>query len=1070
MLEIKIKNIVNNEFLKRYDFYDIPGLNEKIVEKEKPSSSEEGKNKLDNDEQKKKGKNIHKDIKNQEMKYINGLFPLLKKKIDFGIIIIDSSNYYYPSNINIIRNISSILQTNIKKYIFILNKIDKVEKPNETIKKCKAFFTNEIDSSLFRIEDNFFQPLNSNQFKNEMLMKSDFESFFLYYFNKYCEQVPNLNESISFLDFISYEITSEIPNQDDKNDAIETLAQKVKEEEYSKVKEIYQKTKNESNLKINYGIDFEDEDCENALKAFYSKFLDKSFAPTFSKNVQEILNFFNNFKFEAVKPIEKGTVKQTDNFLKNLKEQEKMIDNFQKVFHQLKKYINNNSNNDNIIDSLDNDLKELKMMISNQRKIFIPLIGVSSAGKSTILNDIVGYTMFPESSEECTTRGIIIQHSFDGTSKLFEVNIESSIQNNYYIFKENTNLAPIEGKDKIYSFFESINEEFSNKEEKSFFILKTPIRFLDDFKISEDLKRRISFIDLPGSNTLKNSFNDKKGEFTIYQKLLKICTSFVFVIRGTAININENDEIIAEANSIHKDSKIKNKVNFLKNCTFVINLFSKLKEEDKNIQKIKKNISTTLSWDKESNLNFINAAFFNAKQYKLYLMGESEYSNTSNVISSLKVNYRKQFNLLNGNLKKEKDFPKYCIKILKQNLENISLKYDSKFKCNDEFKSLILSEIIKVMKELNLPLKAKDNENIEKISNILKFIQINIKNITYYKESNCEDFFSQLVKQIKQSDSYMENEFYEYLDNTMEQFNSFFEIPPEKRNTHAQKEFSILEKKTRKDIEKLFSNISFSENFEKIKKDINNFLNEKILSTKQILKEHNNDIKKGYSAICNEIMNKNMKELSLALANKLEKLDEDFSKIKDDLYKNGKEINNKFEIDNSFLDDLDKIILIDSIKNHFGISNYFSIKNAELTDKIRSNFGFWGSIGHFFDVLFKKNKNLLKENIQDLQKRIEEIIKNNQRIFIRNFDDVKKEITSRITKVLLTQSTDLSKISQSDFNNAKELFNLTKEFLFKDGTAFIVSKYSFIFLQIFIRSYIWFLKFLVGLFFFEEII
>jgi hypothetical protein len=217
-------------------------------------------------------------------------------------------------------------------------------------------------------------------------------------------------------------------------------------------------------------------------------------------------------------------------------------------------------------------------------------------------------------------------------------------------------------------------------------------------------------------------------------------------------------------------------------------------------------------------------------------------------------------------------------------------------------------------------------------------------------------------------------------------------------------------------------------------------------------------------------MNKNMKELSLALANKLEKLDEDFSKIKDDLYKNGKEINNKFEIDNSFLDDLDKIILIDSIKNHFGISNYFNIKNAELTDKIISNFGFWGSIGHFFDVLFKKNKNLLKENIQDLQKRIEEIIKNNQRIFIGNFDDVKKEITSRITKVLLTQSTDLSKISQSDFNNAKELFNLTKEFLFKDGTVFIVSKYSFIFLQIFIRSYIWFLKFLVGLFFFEEII
>ena len=1071
ILEIKIKNIVNNEFLKKYDFYHIPGLNETILEKEKSSTSKEGKSISDNDTQKKKSKNIHKDIKYQEMKYINGLFPLLKKKIDFGIIVIDSTNYYYNSNINIITNICSIMQTNIKKYLFILNKIDKVKNPTEVIKHCKAHFTNNINSSSFRIEDNFFQPLNSNQFKNEMLMKSNFECFYLYYFNKYCEQFLNLPDNkITFLDFISYEITSEIKNEDDKKDEIENLAEKVTKEDYSKVKEIYQKTKNESNLKINYGIDFDDEDCENTLKAFYSKFLNKSFIPKYSENVEEILKFFNKFNLEAVKPIEKATEKKNDNTLKKIREQEKMVDNFLKVFHQLKKYINDN-NNDNIINSLEEDLKELKMMVSNQRKIFIPLIGLSSVGKSTILNDIVGYKIFPVSGEETTTRGIIIQHSFDGTSKLFEVNIESPLQNNYYIFKEKTNLSPIEGKDKIYNYLESVNDEFSDKEEKCFYILKTPIRFLEDFNISEDLKRRISFIDLPGSNTINNAFNAKKGEFTIYQKILKVCTSFIFVSR-IAININDNTEIITEAYSIHKDSKIKNISNFLKNCTFVINLFDKLKEDEKNIKKVQKNISNILNGDKEDNSHIINATFFNAKQYKMFLKELDYYSNASKVISSLKEQYNNQFNSLScySTFQKEKNFPKYCLKILKRNLEDLSLKYDSNFKCKNEFKSIILAQIKEIMREFNQPLKSKDNENIEKIANILNFIQINIKNISFYKESDCEDFFSQLIMQIKQSDSYMENEFYEYLDNTMEQFNSFFEIPPEKRNTHAQKEFSILEKKTRKDIEALFKNIDFSEIFEKIKADIINVLNDKMINTKAILKQNNNDMKKSYSLICDEIKKKNMKQLTSDLKIKLDKLNQNFSKIKDELYSNGKEINNKFGINNSFLNDLDKIILIDSIKKHFGISNLIDIKDTDLTDRIISNFGFWGSIGHFFDTLFKKKKNILEDNIKELKTRIEEIIRDRQKAFVRNFDEVSYEIINKITKALLTQSTDLSKISQSDFNNAKELFNITKELLFEDGTNYLIIKNAIIFIRIFMKCYLYFLKFLVGLFFFEEII
>jgi len=45
MLELNIININNNEFLKTYDFYDIPGLNEIINEKEEKQNDEISKKK-----------------------------------------------------------------------------------------------------------------------------------------------------------------------------------------------------------------------------------------------------------------------------------------------------------------------------------------------------------------------------------------------------------------------------------------------------------------------------------------------------------------------------------------------------------------------------------------------------------------------------------------------------------------------------------------------------------------------------------------------------------------------------------------------------------------------------------------------------------------------------------------------------------------------------------------------------------------------------------------------------------------------------------------------------------------
>ena len=1030
MLETKIINIDNNEFLKKYDFYDIPGLNENvnITNEELLKIKEENTN---DETLKKKGKSIHHNFIEQEMRYITKLFPYFKNKIDFGIILIDSENYYYPSNINIIKNIYNIFSKRIINYIFILNKIDKSKNPNETVKKCKAFFTNNIDSSIFRISDNFFQEINSIQFKNEMNIKYNYENYYLYFLNEYCKY-SNLNtDPITFSDFLYGKITEKYA-EEEKEEKIELLAKKIDDSQFSKIKEIYEKAKKEMNMNINYGFDFTDDESKNILKGFYQVFLDKSLIPPYSENVKNILYFFKNFSFETIKPKQKEIEQlNNDNFLMKLRRQETIINNFIKVFHELQKY--NNNKDRNIIDYLEKDLEELKIIVLNQRRIYIPLIGVSSSGKSTILNNILGYKILPESKEECTTRGIIIQHSFDGTSKLYEITIDSLLQNNnYYIFKEKENINPIEGRDKITSFLESVNEEYSLDEKTQFYILKTPIEFFNEYNINDDLKRRISFIDLPGSNSLNNTFNIKKEKLTVYEKLLRVCTSFLFINKGIALKLIENEEILFSTYySIHRNSKLKNNNIFLKNCSFIMNMFTILKEEEKNIENVQNGICDIIFGKKELSKN-VNAIFFNAQQYSEFLRYKNYYNNINNIFLKLKEGYNKQFNFLYSCGKKEKIFPKYCLKILNKELENLSLKSDPNFKCGEEFKNLIENKIKIIMAELSKPLQANDFKTIEKIANVLKFIQNNIKNISFYKNSNSKDFFDTLIEQIKNSDSYIEKEYSDYLKNTLKRFESFFRVSPDKRNTIAQKSFDDLSCNISVALVNLFENFHFIENFDLTIYNIENFLNDKMKESKQILKENNNNVNKSFSTILQYIRDNNIDKLSFTLGDKLKKFINEFTKLKNYAHEKGEEINIKNNIENSsFLDDLERINLENALERHFGIIDILKINNNELTDIIIGVHGFLNNIAHFFKYVFRKDKQL-KDNILELKNKIIEIINREKISFINNYENMQTEIIFNFTNVLLTQSSDLSRITKEDYTKALNLFIETKLILYED--------------------------------------
>ena len=130
MLEIEIKSIRNKEFLNKFDFIDIPGLNE--------SGSD----------------------------YINLYFKYIKNLIKYCLIIFSTENYHSKDSIEVINKIQKNIYVPIENFLLILNKIDKVNgKTKEAIHNFKKILLNYYT---FNCYDNIIIPVNSFQLNSEI--------------------------------------------------------------------------------------------------------------------------------------------------------------------------------------------------------------------------------------------------------------------------------------------------------------------------------------------------------------------------------------------------------------------------------------------------------------------------------------------------------------------------------------------------------------------------------------------------------------------------------------------------------------------------------------------------------------------------------------------------------------------------------------------------------------------------------------------------------------------------------------------------------------------------------------
>ena len=236
--------------------------------------------------------------------------------------------------------------------------------------------------------------------------------------------------------------------------------------------------------------------------------------PQKSKETNQLLDYFR-IKEEKEDYSIKNDVEKT---LSNVELNNQIIDSLKKFYDEFKVSYPNIEQ----INSLSKEVEKLIDYLKIYDVIFIPVFGASNTGKSTIINGIIGYDLLPCDLRECTKRGILIRYS-DQTPVIKKADFlqEEFANKKYYYFQADNIIG--EGYYQIQQTLKGLNYKFNDKEEDSFYYIKTRIKLFDDLGLDKSLKEMIYLIDFPGYGT-GNFF-----ENGICNKVISICNNITIL-------------------------------------------------------------------------------------------------------------------------------------------------------------------------------------------------------------------------------------------------------------------------------------------------------------------------------------------------------------------------------------------------------------------------------------------------------------------------------------------------------------------------------------------------------------
>ena len=590
MLETPIKYINNAQLLDKCIFMDIPGLNE------------------------------------NNANYIDNIFPLINlNSILFEIMIFDSTSVDDDGIIKIFRQINEKGCLKKEDNLFILNKIDQITEGGEqhiihTFKK--HFYVNFEDEKKTsdepsKIEINFsknhFIPMNSILYQAESKFNEDFYSMLLtelFYYKNLSIQTTKYS---SFLEFLEERLNIIISQNSIDINKIEEESEKIDEENMEIIKNAIVKI-NDIKPFINpsedfiIGIKMGKSLTKKLLKKFFVIHKFKMYSNySYSKSYMALQEIINNITFDN------NDLASPPSAISTVKEMKRSFDS--SSLNDLDKFLR---------DLFNDDFKELNMriqVISDNlygRRIRIPFIGNISAGKSTVLNSIIGEEILPTKDSECTYRGIIIKHKNIDNFFLYRTKLkiigENSGYNEYNYFEEDKD-PYCWGIENIKSYLKNKNSDSNMNNSDAYIVIHGRLKIFDYIKLDEKLKEKIEFIDLPGHNRENNTFVKN-----YYDKILKYSNSCIYI--NEAKSIDDNDSVKRMKTQYNSD---KGKLfgylqsKFIYSCLFLVNKSDTIPKKDdrekiknsliKNIKEVEPNISK----------DNINISFFSGKYFIEYL-------------------------------------------------------------------------------------------------------------------------------------------------------------------------------------------------------------------------------------------------------------------------------------------------------------------------------------------------------------------------------------------------------------------------------------------------------------------
>ena len=855
---------------------------------------------------------IYYNIKLEKNSYINEIFNIIKDYIDGGIIILSIEKYYFKENYELIAMLHKIIKKKIDNFLIILNKMDLSKNPNEDIKKCKGYFCSNFPSfKTFNINLNKFVPLSTKQLKNELLMGKNFKYLLLYHFYNYINKISkDKNEGLpikkSFIDHLKDLINSSGKmNKEEIKQKINESALIDDEEIINIIRELKDEFKGEDiifgieekDFREDYNEDEDDDDEINPsyiIKLLYVYQKENKLIPPLSKEIQSLLDYFNSNNVIDKSLAESQVLPNNFKELNGLNWEDIDINKinankrFQTVINkqiiaELMK-VTNKIENFEFIDEIKNIMEELFSTINFLKiydVIFIPFLGPSNSGKSTIINNIIGEDVLHTDLNECTKKGIIIRYSDEEITlkKAILKKKESLGETDYFFYSDEEIIAT--GLKNVKETIKGINYKYTDKEEDSFYFIKTKIKLFDELGFDDSLKNMIYLIDFPGYGT--NNIFEKQ----LYQKVMKICNTFIFVVRNSLIKEKMNKNLFDNLFSQAMRNKLKLPSGFIKSCLFIFNNDHTQTTTNADLQKAKKDIRTIIKRIPNDN---INACFFNAKYYENYL----DYYNTFFYIKRTIINIYKNYRELHSICYKYPEkygqpprFDSYLYTYLKDKIKSQGFEISIKeIIPNDKIKEEVNKTIDKLIKD-----EITDQKRTS-IQKIITFAREKMNYVKIYKESNIEIFKKAFLNQINNINDEMQAELFDKIKKNIENLDYLFSNKFSERKSNL-KYFEDF-KKNIEDIRKNFENLleDFNTEMEQIKKNY-------LFGVRKSLERKKNNIKtvlekKEWTQFQDELFQEikaKTEKLNKNIQNLLEKMDNNSNELYDEAKKKFKTFN-----------------------------------------------------------------------------------------------------------------------------------------------------------------------------------